>query len=87
MEKYLRIDVRQKGWIDALFRNLVFEFKRNLDNEREDGLRELRDYLRTLEQGKELVGLLTDGLIFEVYVLDDSGQTLRDLYGGPDRPG
>jgi hypothetical protein len=46
VEKYLRIDMRRKGWIDALFRDLVFEFKRNLTIERDDGLRELDDYLR-----------------------------------------
>lgn len=72
VEKFLRIDLRRKGWIDALFRDVVFEFKRNLDREREDGYRELRDYLRTLEYGKDCVGLLTDGIIFEVYTLDSS---------------
>jgi hypothetical protein len=77
LEKYLRIDMRRKGWIDALFRDLVFEFKRSLSVERGDGLRELEDYLRTLPYGKESVGLLTDGLIFEVYTLDDSGAKLR----------
>jgi hypothetical protein len=75
VEKFLRIDVRQHGWIDALFRALVFEFKRDLAKEREDGLRELRDYLRTLAYGAESVGLLTDGLRFETYVLD--GDALR----------
>jgi hypothetical protein len=70
IERYIRIDVRRKGWIDALFRDVVFEFKRNLTVERADGLRELRDYLRTLADGAECVGLLTDGLQFEVYRLE-----------------
>src|SRR5438067_10231890 len=51
IERFIRIDVRKKGWIDALFRNVVFEFKRNLTIERADGLRELRDYLKTLPYG------------------------------------
>jgi hypothetical protein len=62
----------RKGWIDAVFRDLIFEFKRDLKKEEADGLRELRDYLNTLDNGKECVGLLTDGLLFVVYVLDDS---------------
>ncbi len=69
VEKFLRIDARKKGWIDALFRDLVFEFKRDFERERADGLRELYDYLRTLKRGAESVGLLTDGLRFEVYTL------------------
>ncbi|MEP7285850.1 MAG: N-6 DNA methylase [Chloroflexota bacterium] len=77
IEKFLKIDVRKIGWIDALFRDLVFEFKRDLTRERNDGLRELRDYLRTLEHGAECVGLLTDGLIFEVYTLEAGTTELR----------
>lgn len=62
----------RKGWIDAIFRDIIFEFKRNLQRELQDGLRELRDYLRTVEHGAECVGLLTDGLQFDAYVLDES---------------
>jgi hypothetical protein len=69
VEQFVRIDMRRRGWIDALFRNLVFEFKRDLDRERGDGLRELTDYLATLPNGAECVGLLTDGLRFEAYTL------------------
>jgi hypothetical protein len=62
--------VRRHGWIDALFHDLVFEFKRDMERERKDGLREIRDYLSHLLNGAECVGLLTDGLLFEAYVLD-----------------
>ncbi|NLE45576.1 MAG: N-6 DNA methylase [Chloroflexi bacterium] len=72
VEKFLKIDIRQHGWVDALFRDLVFEFKRDMERERADGLRELTDYLRTLPYGAESVGLLTDGVQFEAYVLDGS---------------
>jgi hypothetical protein len=77
IEKFIRIDVRKKGWIDALFRNVVFEFKRDLERERADGLRELRDYLKTLPYGEECVGLLTDGLSFEIYILDPATKDLQ----------
>ena len=84
IEKYIQIPNQQsqvelkgiarirKGWIDAIFRDLVFEFKRDLKKEEADGLRELRDYLSTIPRGAECVGLLTDGLKFIAYVLDDS---------------
>ncbi|MEO7001416.1 MAG: N-6 DNA methylase, partial [Ktedonobacterales bacterium] len=64
----------RKGWIDAVFRDVIFEFKRDLVREEAEGLRELRDYLTTIPNGDECVGLLTDGLIFRAYVLDDTQQ-------------
>lgn len=63
--------IQRHGWIDALFRDLVFEFKRDLDRERTEGLRELQDYLSHLRYGTENIGLLTDGLQFEAYMLAD----------------
>jgi len=80
VEKFLKIDLRQHGWVDALFRDLVFEFKRDMERERADGLRELQDYLRTLPYGAESVGLLTDGLLFEVYVLDGGELRQTDTF-------
>jgi len=59
-----------KGWIDAMFKDLIFEFKRNLKKEEAEGLRELKDYLSSIPEGTECVGLLTDGLLFTAYVLD-----------------
>ena len=83
VEQFVRIDMRRGGWIDALFRNLVFEFKRDLDRERGDGQRELTDYLATLPNGAECVGLLTDGLRFEAYTLAAGGlQPGRQLRSG-----
>jgi hypothetical protein len=91
VEQYLQIPSKQpvsekgiarirKGWIDAVFQDLIFEFKRNLDKEEAEGLRELRDYLSTLPNGKECIGLLTDGLIFIAYILDTSQpQHLRKI--------
>ncbi|HEU5374168.1 MAG TPA: hypothetical protein VFV38_01895, partial [Ktedonobacteraceae bacterium] len=58
VEQYIQIAGKQvvtkgtarikKGWIDAVFRDLIFEFKRDLERERADGLRELHDYLSTI---------------------------------------
>ena len=61
----------RKGWIDAIFRDLIFEFKRDLKRELAEGLRELQDYLSNTPDGDRCVGLLTDGLKFTAYVLDD----------------
>lgn len=54
LEQFVRIDMRRRGWIDALFRNLVFEFKRDLERERGDGKRELADNLATLPNGADI---------------------------------
>jgi len=59
---------KMRGFIDALFQDIVFEFKRDLDAEREAGKRELTDYLTSLRDGTYF-GVLTDGLLFEVYIL------------------
>ncbi len=59
-----------KGWIDAVFNDIIFEFKRNLKKEEAAGLRELKDYLASIRNGTECFGILTDGLLFAVYVLD-----------------
>src|SRR5688572_30048073 len=58
-ERFIRLDMRKRGWIDALFRNVIFEFKRSLPREREEGKREMRDYLLHLEHGDRSVALLT----------------------------
>jgi len=60
-----------RGFIDALFQDVVFEFKRDLDAEREEGKRELTDYLGSLRDGTYF-GVLTDGLLFEVYILREN---------------
>ena len=80
IEQYIQIKGQQvplkgtarvrKGWIDAVFKDLIFEFKRDLRREEADGLRELRDYLTTIPNGEASVGLMTDGLQFVAYVLD-----------------
>ncbi len=89
-EQYIQLGGRQiavpgtarvrKGWIDAIFRDLIFEFKRDLKRETPEGLRELRDYLSNIPNGEDCVGLLTDGLVFTTYTLDaDAPNGLRQI--------
>jgi len=60
-----------RGFIDALYQDIVFEFKRDLDTEKEKGLAELASYLQSLKDGTYF-GVLTDGLLFEVYILKET---------------
>lgn len=70
LEKGVKV-ARVRGFIDALFQDIVFEFKRDLEAERDAGKREIIDYLGSLEHGTYF-GVLTDGLVFEVYVLREN---------------
>ena len=62
-----------RGSIDALYQDIVFEFKRDLKIERDKGKEELERYLRSLGNKQVFFGVLTDGLIFEAYLLEDDG--------------
>ena len=69
LEKGVKI-AKVKGYIDALYQDVVFEFKRDLTIEREKGLLELDNYIKSLS-GNTYFGILTDGIVFEVYALKD----------------
>ncbi|MBI2916763.1 MAG: restriction endonuclease subunit M [Chloroflexi bacterium] len=60
---------RLRGSIDALYQDIVFEFKRDLRTERDKGKEELGRYLASLGDKQVYFGVLTDGLTFEVYLL------------------
>lgn len=78
MELEQHVTVLQvRGFIDLLYQFLVFEFKRDIDLEREDAMRELATYLEAVKNRRPL-GVLTDGIRFEVYSLDDGELTLID---------
>jgi hypothetical protein len=62
-----------RGSIDALYQDIVFEFKRDLKIEKDKGKEELERYLRSLGNKQIFFGVLTDGLIFEAYLLQDVG--------------
>jgi N-6 DNA Methylase len=67
--------VKRTGFIDALFGDLVFEFKRRIDKDKPRYTDQLRNYLLSLTDDQPYIGLLTDGLEFEVYTLE--GEALR----------
>ena len=71
-----------RGRVDALLGNLVFEFKRDLEHEREDAEVQLTRYMGDLSgrhPGATFTGVATDGLRFRVYMpILDSG-TVTDL--------
>jgi hypothetical protein len=62
-----------RGSIDALYRDIVFEFKRDLKIERDKGKEELERYLRSLGNKQVYFGVLNDGFVFEAYLLQDDG--------------
>ena len=79
LEKYVKSSVLMvSGRIDAVFGNLIVEFKVSLPRELEDAHEELTKYLQALRETKPtstFVGVATDGIRFYVYkaVLDSKG--------------
>jgi hypothetical protein len=63
-----------RGRIDAFYRFVIFEVKRNLENEREDALRELKKYFESQTHPTDYVACITDGLRFEVLDYDDQAK-------------
>ncbi len=68
-----------RGRIDALIGRTVFEAKRNLDQEWDDVVRRMPDYLadREREEGERFVGIASDGLKWVVF--ERSGDQLIKL--------
>ena len=72
--------LKVRGYIDLLIGDVVFEIKRDLDREREDGIRELEKYLASPSIPKNTVGIITDGQRFEVYRLQDGNLAKTDEF-------
>ncbi len=68
-----------KGRLDALIGRTVFEAKRNLEQEWDDVVRRMPDYLadREREEGERFVGIASDGLKWVVFERD--GDQLVEL--------
>lgn len=68
-----------RGRLDALIGRTVFEAKRNLDQEWDDVLRRMPDYLadREREEGERFIGIASDGLKWVVF--ERSGNQLVKL--------
>ena len=77
-----------KGRLDALIGRTVFEAKRNLDQEWDDVVRRMPDYLadREREEGERFVGIASDGLKWVVFERSaDQLVKLKDTTLNPDK--
>lgn len=63
--------VQKHGYVDALLGDLLIEFKRSIKDVPESAVHQLRDYMRDMPELHRYVGMLTDGVRFHTYVLDD----------------
>jgi len=61
-----------RGRIDAFYRFVIFEVKRDLERERDDALRELKKYFESQDRPTDFVACVTDGLRFEVLDYDEA---------------
>lgn len=77
LEKGLQA-LKVRGFIDLLYQDLIFEFKRDLEMERAKGQEELTRYLSSQPEPIKCFGILTDGIHFEVYILKDEQLKLTD---------
>lgn len=66
-----------RGLIDAFYRFVIFEFKTDLEREREDALSELKKYFEAQGNPTDYVAAITDGVQFEVYDYDPRDQSAR----------
>jgi len=73
LEKYIPALRVRGGVADALYGDLIFEFKRRLDEaSRSDGQEELRRYISNQKHPERYLGILSDGEMLEVYALRDA---------------
>jgi hypothetical protein len=72
--------LKVRGYIDLLIGDIVFEIKRNLEREREDGIQELEKYLPALPHPENTLGIITDGRRFEVYRLQNGNLSKTDEF-------
>src|SRR2546430_5558194 len=52
--------LKVRGFIDALYQDLVVEFKKNLDAERDTGKAEIKKYISGLKAYGQYFGILSD---------------------------
>jgi len=70
LEKKIKVH-EIRGRIDAFFRHLIIEVKTDLDRERPDAEVELKKYFESQGNPNDFVGIVTDGLNFEIYIYDN----------------
>ncbi|MFA0750403.1 MAG: hypothetical protein SLRJCFUN_000806, partial [Candidatus Fervidibacter sp.] len=79
LEKHIPAMRVRGGFADTLYGDLIFEFKRRLDDaSRRKGQEELQRYLSNQTPPDQYFGILTDGETLEVYALRDGELTKVD---------
>lgn len=66
--------VQKHGYIDALIGDLIIEFKRNIKTKTGANIEQLQNYLRDMSDSHRYIGMLTDGMDFRTYILDEANQ-------------
>lgn len=64
--------VQKHGYIDALLGDLIIEFKRPSKTDLGANIDQLSNYMRDMPDLYRYIGMLTDGVRFRTYVLDDA---------------
>lgn len=66
-----------RGRVDAFWRHLILEVKSDLERERADARAELKKYFEAQPHPLDHLGLVTDGLRFEVYLYESQQAGVR----------
>lgn len=66
--------VQKRGYIDALIGDLIIEFKRNIKTKTGANIDQLQNYMRDMPDSHRYIGMLTDGIDFRTYILDEANQ-------------
>lgn len=66
--------VQKHGYVDALLGDLIIEFKRDINTDLGANIDQLADYMREMPELHRYVGMLTDGLDFRTYILDEADE-------------
>jgi methylase of polypeptide subunit release factors len=74
-----------RGRIDAFYRECIIEFKTDLERERDDAKRELTKYFEAQKHPLDFVGIVSDGLQFEVYLYESGA--VKQITGFELEPG
>ena len=64
--------VQKHGYIDALLGDLIVEFKRDIKTDLDANIEQLSNYMRDMPELHRYVGMLTDGIEFRTYILDEA---------------
>ena len=66
--------VQKHGYVDALLGDLLIEFKRDIKTDLGANIDQLINYMRDMPELHRYVGMLTDGIEFRTYVLDEAAE-------------